>query len=139
MTDSETPTPNMAPPPPSPTGAPSTEERQWAMFTHLSTLSGFVIPFGNLLGPLIMWQIKKNEMPFVDDQGKEALNFNLAVCIVGLGLFVLTLVTFGIGAILTAPAAVALMIAWIVFAILAGIKANEGQSYRYPWIFRLIK
>src|SRR5690606_26002266 len=61
--DPSTPDPAPIPPPPAaapppPSGAPSNEERQWALFTHLSALAGFIIPFGNLLGPLVMWQVK---------------------------------------------------------------------------------
>jgi uncharacterized protein len=75
----------------------SSDERQWAMFAHLAALAGFVIPFGNLIGPLIVWQIKKNEMPFVDDQGKEALNFQITVC---LAVLVCILLMVVIGALL---------------------------------------
>ena len=54
--------------------SPDRESQQWAMFAHLSALTGFFIPFGNIIGPIVIWQLKK-EMPFVADQGKEALNF----------------------------------------------------------------
>ncbi len=122
----------MAPPMP-PMATPSAEEKQWAMFAHLSTLSGFIIPLGNLLGPLIIWQIKKNDMPFVDDQGKEALNFQITVFIAGLISAVLTMVLIGL---LLLPI---VAIAWIVLSIMAGVKANNGEAYRYPWTLRLIK
>ena len=56
------------------------EVRQWGMFAHFAAFAGFVIPFGNIIGPLIVWQMKK-DMPFVDDQGKEALNFQITVSI----------------------------------------------------------
>ncbi|MGQ0802149.1 MAG: DUF4870 domain-containing protein [Pseudomarimonas sp.] len=122
----------MAPPMP-PMASPSAEEKQWAMFAHLSTLSGFIIPLGSLLGPLIIWQIKKNDMPFVDDQGKEALNFQITVFIAALISGVLTMVLIGL---LLLPVVV---IGWIVLSIMAGIKANNGETYRYPWTLRLIK
>src|SRR5882762_7660874 len=82
-------------PPPPPAGTPSAEEKQWALFAHLSALIGYIIPFGSIIGPLIIWQIKKNEMPFVDDQGKEALNFQITVALAVLGCFVLMLVLIG--------------------------------------------
>lgn len=112
---------------------PTQEQRQWGLFTHLSALAGLIIPFGNILGPLIFWQIKKNEWPFADDQGKEAVNFNITMAIAGIVCFLLTFVLIGL---LLLPI---LGIAWIVFTIIAAIKANEGVYYRYPYILRLIK
>jgi uncharacterized Tic20 family protein len=57
------------------TDNPDKDARLWGMFCHLIAFSGYVVPFGSVLGPLIIWLIKKDEMPFVDDQGKESLNF----------------------------------------------------------------
>ncbi len=140
---SDTPEPSNIPfgqPPEPPAGlSPDNSEKQFALFVHLSALIGFFIPFGNIIAPLVMWQIKKNESAFIDDQGKEAVNFNLTLLIIGLALLLLTLITFGLGALLTAPLGLALCVAWLIFAILAGIKANEGVAYRYPYILRLIK
>jgi uncharacterized Tic20 family protein len=120
-------------PPPVLDGLPTQEQRQWGLFTHLSALVGLIIPFGNILGPLVFWQIKKNEWAFADDQGKEAVNFNITVAIAGVVCFLLTFVLIGL---LLLPI---LGIAWIVFTIIAAIKANEGVYYRYPWILRLVK
>ncbi len=116
------------------------EQKTWGMIAHLSALIGFLIPFGNVLGPLVVWLIKKDTMPFVDDQGKEALNFNITVAIVITGLMIVgtVLLVILIGFLFYLVAAV-IGIAALVFMILAGIKANEGVSYRYPYIFRLIK
>ena len=83
-------------PPPAPTGSPNAEERQWGMFAHLASLSGVIIPFGTLLGPLIVWLVKKDTMPFVSDQGKEALNFNITVFIALVVSGILTLVLIGL-------------------------------------------
>src|SRR5947208_10710694 len=80
---------------PPPAGAPSNEEKQWALFAHLSALIGYIIPFGSIIGPLIIWQVKKNEMPFVDDQGKEALNFQITMAIAAIVCIVLMLVLIG--------------------------------------------
>ncbi|WP_279236585.1 DUF4870 domain-containing protein [Dyella sp. RRB7] len=137
-------------PPPSndatatPSGTPSTQERQWAMFTHLSALLGLILTghwfgWGCFLGPLIIWLVKKDAMPFVDDQGKEALNFNITVAIVFFALFVLTLITLGLGVVIAIPIGVVVGIAWLVFTIIAAIRANEGVRYRYPYTLRLIK
>ena len=124
---------------PGPAAAPSAEERQWALFAHLSALVGFVVPFGNVIGPLVIWLIKREQMPFVNDQGREALNFNITAGLVGLALIALTAMSFGIGIFLTAPIGILLAIAWLVLTIIAAIKANEGQAYRYPICLRLVK
>ena len=116
------------------------EQKTWGMIAHLSALIGFLIPFGNVLGPLVVWLIKKDTMPFVDDQGKEALNFNITVAIVVAGLMIVgtVLLVILIGFLFYLLAAV-IGVAALVFMIIAGLKANEGVSYRYPYIFRLIK
>jgi hypothetical protein len=104
----------------------------WAMLAHLSALSGFIIPFGSILGPLIIWLIKRDEMSFVNDQAKEALNFNISMTIYMLVSLVLVFVVIGI------PLMIVLGIAWLVLAILAAVKANEGVAYRYPLTLRLV-
>lgn len=102
-------------------------------------MSSWVGGWGVFLGPLIIWLVKREEMPFVDDQGKEALNFNITVAAVLFVLFVLTLLTLGIGIILTLPLGILVAIGWLVLTIIAGIRANEGKTYRYPVNVRLIK
>lgn len=123
-------------PPPAPSmgaGSPSAEERQWAMFAHLSALSGYIIPLGNVLGPLIIWQVKKEGMSFVEDQAKEALNFQITVLIAVLICLALTLVLIGL---LLLPV---VGIGALIFTIIGGIKANGGEAYRYPFALRLVK
>ena len=131
MSDNASVTPPM--PPATPAGSPSAEERQWGLFAHLSALVGFIIPFGSILGPLIIWQIKKNEMPFVDDQGKEALNFQITVFLAVIVSAILTVVLIGFLLLLVVG------LGALVFTIIGGIKANEGVAYRYPFTLRLIK
>ncbi len=114
-------------------GGPSAEERQWAMFAHLSALIGFVIPFGTIIGPLVVWQIKKNEMPFVAQQGVEALNFQITVALAFLGAVILSFILIGF---LLMPI---IGIGALVLTIIAGIKANQGESYEYPINWRLVK
>jgi len=110
------------------------DERLWAMLCHLASLLGYsVIPFGHILGPLIVWQMKKNESPFVDDQGKEALNFQISMTLY-LILAALTICVV-VGVVLTPAVA----IFGLVMTIIAGIKANQGVTYRYPLTIRLIK
>jgi len=126
---------NVTAAPPPPAGTPSAEEKQWAMFAHLSALSACVTGIGAIVGPLVIWQIKKNEMPFVDDQGKEATNFNITMLIICVALWIFTIITFGIGILLLW----ALAIANLVFIIIAALAANNGQAYRYPFAFRFIR
>ncbi|TVQ09359.1 MAG: DUF4870 domain-containing protein [Leptolyngbya sp. DLM2.Bin27] len=109
------------------------ESRMWAMLSHISALSGFIIPFGSILGPLIIWLIKRDEMLFVNDQAKEALNFNISMTIYALVAGVLVFVAIGL---VLLPV---VLIAWLVLAILAAVKANEGVAYRYPLTLRLVK
>ena len=109
------------------------QERTWAMFCHLSALVGYFFPFGNIIAPLIIWQIKKSESEFVDDQGKESVNFQITMSIVA--LVAIPLVFVIIGALLL----VALAVFELVMVIIATIKANEGERYRYPISIRFIK
>ncbi|RON56388.1 DUF4870 domain-containing protein [Pseudomonas frederiksbergensis] len=116
-----------------PLPTPSQEVRQWAMFCHLSALLGIWIPFGTLIGPLILWQMKREMDPFIDAQGKEALNFQLTVaiaCTISFFLMFIIIGFFLFGLI---------AIGALVLTIIAGVKANEGVPYRYPFTWRLIK
>lgn len=127
------------------TATPSAEERQWAMFAHLSSLlgglltSGWAGSAGFFIGPLVIWLMKRETMPFVDDQGKEALNFSITVSIACVALVILTVMTLGIGALLTIPLLMAIGITSLVFVIIAAIKSHEGVRYRYPVSLRLVK
>ncbi|MGJ3257099.1 MAG: DUF4870 domain-containing protein [Alcanivorax sp.] len=109
------------------------EERSLGLACHLLALAGLVVPFGNILGPLIMWLVKKDESAFVDDQGKEALNFNITISIAGFVAFLLMFVVIG-GLLLPI-----IGIFWLVMTIIAAVKANGGERYRYPLTLRLIK
>jgi uncharacterized Tic20 family protein len=119
---------NIQPPPDKPPYVPTEDERMWALIAHLSGLiAGMVaLPF---LGPLIVWLIKKDQSPFVGDQAKEALNFQIALLIA-----VLICIATCIGAIL-APF---VGIAGLVYSIIGALEANKGVYYRYPYTIRLI-
>ncbi|OLF51129.1 DUF4870 domain-containing protein [Pseudomonas chlororaphis] len=116
-----------------PQPVPNQEVRQWAMFCHLSALLGIWIPFGTLIGPLVLWQVKRETDPFIDAQGKEALNFQITVALASLVCFLLMVVL--VGFLLFGV----LAIGALVLTIIAGVKANEGVAYRYPFTWRLIK
>jgi uncharacterized Tic20 family protein len=127
--------------PQAPTGAPGANEKQWAVFAHLSALLGGMLTSGAgiFLGPLIIWLVKKDTMPFVADQAKEALNFAITVLLAFAALVILTVITFGVGAVLSVPLGLVIAIAALVLIIIAAIKANEGIAYRYPIALRLVK
>ena len=112
----------------------SKEEQNWAMICHLSALAGFVFPFGNLLGPLIVWLVKRAGMPLVDSNGKEALNFQVTVTIAAVvsALLIFVLIGFLLIAVVYVGA--------LVLTIRAAIKVSNGElDYRYPWTIRLLK
>lgn len=106
----------------------------WGMLCHVAAFAGLIIPVaGNIIGPLVVYLLKKDEYDFVEDQGKESLNFQITVTIL---LFISGLLFIvGIGVLLVAI----IGIAAFVFTIIAAIKANEGEFYRYPWAIRFLK
>ena len=130
------PPPPVYAPAPHPSGIPS-EYRTWGMLTHLSTFAGSFVGFP-FLGPLVMWLIKKDEHPFVDHHGKEALNFNLSLLLYLVVGGLLSVLTLGIGLIVFLPGLLVGLVVWVVFSIQAAIKANNGEGYRYPLTIRFI-
>jgi uncharacterized Tic20 family protein len=108
------------------------DERMWAMFCHLSGLAGFIFPFGNIIAPLVIWMVKKEEYELVNDQGKEALNFQISMTIYILASVVLIFLVIGI------PLLIILGIFSLIVVIIAAIKANEGEKYRYPLTIRFL-
>ncbi len=103
------------------------------MLCHLSALAVFIFPLlGNIFGPLIVWLVKKDESHFVDDQGKESLNFQITFTIFCIFSGILTVIFIGIILL------IALGIAFLILVIIAAVKANEGEKFRYPFTIRLI-
>ncbi|MCY1720091.1 DUF4870 domain-containing protein [Prolixibacteraceae bacterium Z1-6] len=110
------------------------QEKQWGMFTHLSAFATFVLPVaGNIIGPLIIYLIKKDEYEFVNDQGKEVLNFQItwsiifaiSIILIFAGIGILMLIGFGI--------------AWLVLVIVGSVAASNGQYYRYPFTIKFFQ
>ena len=113
---------------------PSKEARQWAMICHLVALVGLLgNGIGFLLGPLVVWLIKRQDDPFIDEQGKEAVNFQITMLIAAVVSVPLVLVLVGVVLLIIVG------ILAIVFPIIAALKANEGAHYRYPLSIRFIK
>jgi len=115
-------------------GEPNKDARNWAMLAHLSGLLIYLLPgIGHIVGPLVIWLMKKDEHPFIDANGKEALNFQISVSIY---LLIGALSLFACIGVVVIPA---ILIADAVFSIIAAIKASNGESYEYPLTIRLVK
>ncbi len=110
-----------------------TDAQTFAMLCHLSALSGLIIPFGNILGPLIVWLLKRDEFRFVDIHGKEALNFQISITIYVIFSGILILILIGI------PMLIILIIIGIIFTVIAAVKASNGETYTYPMSIKFIK
>lgn len=109
------------------------DANQWAMFVHFSLFAGYLVPLAGLVLPIILWQIKKDQYPFVDVHGKIVVNWIIsliiyaAICAV-LVFFVIGLIGFAILGALS-----------IIFPIVGGIKANQGEAWEYPLTIKLIR
>lgn len=107
------------------------DSRLYGMLCHLLALSGIIgIPLGHILGPLVMWLVKRDEYPFVEEQGKESLNFQLSFTLYALisGITIVGLILWPV-----------IIVVDIVYVVIASVKTNEGVPYRYPLTIRFIK
>ena len=110
----------------------TSDDRLFATLCHLLALSGYVVPFGNIAGPLIVWLLKRETSPFIDEHGKEALNFQISTFIYAAAAAILILAVVGC---LLLPAVAVFQ---LVCVIIAAVRAIEGQPYRYPLAIRFI-
>lgn len=120
------------------------DERSWAMLCHIGVFLALVIPFGHVVGPLVVWLVKKDQFPLVDDQGKESLNFQLTMTIFFIILLIVFIVSllafiagdfdgdFPINIIVTGVSLFVLGIINLVFIIIAAARSYKGEKYRYP-------
>ena len=111
----------------------SRDERTWAMLCHMSAYSGYLTGLGFILGPLIVWLIKKDIYPLANDQGKESLNFQISCFIYYVVSAALCIILIGI------PILVAVAFFHLIMPLVAGIRANDGEAYRYPLTIRIIQ
>ena len=109
-----------------PAGDVERQTWQWAMYLHFSQLAGFVLPLAGLVLPIIIWQVKKTDLPGIDAHGKVVVNWIISELLYAAACIVLTLVVVGPFLLL------ALLVVAIVFPIIGGIKANNGELWRYP-------
>ncbi len=109
------------------------DARKWASLCHIVALSGLIgNGVGFVLGPLVVWLIKRDEYSFVEEQGKEAINFQITMIIAAVVSGILTVVVIGYFLL------VAVGIVMIAFPIIAAVKASKGEPYRYPFTIRFI-
>jgi uncharacterized Tic20 family protein len=121
-------------PPPPPAPVASSDIRTWCVLCHAAALLGLFFHFlGHLLGPLIVWLVKRGDSPEVDAHGKESLNFQISMLIYDAIAAILCILLIGI------PILIALWVLNTVLVIIASIQASEGKFYRYPITIRLIK
>jgi uncharacterized Tic20 family protein len=104
-----------------------------AAAAHLSTFAGLIVPLGSVIGPLAIWLTRRDRDPFIDQAGREALNFGITIAIYGTVLVVAALLLVGI------PFLIVGVVAWVVLASLAAVKASQGQPFRYPLTLRLVR
>ncbi len=120
-------------PPPGDHAFPPPEARNWAMAAHLSGLLGYVFPFGHIFGPLAVFLLKGDKFPLVDDQGKEALNFQISISIYFLiaAILILAVIGFALLGILA--------VYHFIVVIVAAVRARGGERFRYPLTIRFIR
>jgi len=116
-----------------PNASSDKDARMWSMILHLSMLSNFVIPIAGIIAPIVIWQIKKDEYPIVDVHGKHAVNWIITAFILSVISFILIFAVVGFFLL------GALAICSVVFPIIAGIKANNGEVWKYPLTFQFLK
>jgi uncharacterized Tic20 family protein len=104
----------------------SETERNWAMFCHLAAFAGFFVPFGGIIGPLVIWLSKRDDSTWVNENGKASLNFQLSMLMYMVLVAPLCLILIGI------PLLIMLGILKIVFIILASVRASKGEEFKYP-------
>ena len=108
---------------------------------HLSSFASFLIPLGNILGPLVIWLLRKDDLPSVDKHGKAALNFNISIAVYGLIAVAISLplifILIGIPLLFTSIAG--LFIWWLIATVVAAVNAGNGEFWEYPLSIRFLR
>ncbi|HEX8288502.1 MAG TPA: DUF4870 domain-containing protein [Pyrinomonadaceae bacterium] len=117
----------------SPMHLQTTGEKQTGMFLHLSQLLNFVIPFAGVIAPIVIWQMKKDEIPALDAHGKMIVNWMISALIYSAVSLVLAIVLVGFLGF------IALTVVGVAFPIIGAIKANNGELWEYPLTIKFLK
>ncbi len=130
------PTPASTPAPPAVVSATSPEEKQWKVILNLSALCAFFIPAGNIIAPLVIWLIKKTELPGLEAEGKKVLNFQISYTI----YMIAAMVAFFVGSCLIVPLILPLVVGipWLIFTIIGGVKASNDEPYEFPFTLKML-
>ncbi len=111
----------------------------WLMVLHLSPLTGYATFVGFFVGPIIVWAIFRDKYPAMETAFRQSLNFQISVLIYAVAAFFVTLVTLGIGGLLTVPALLVLSLFHIAVPVIAGVKAMMNESFSYPLTIDFLK
>jgi uncharacterized Tic20 family protein len=111
---------------------PDSDERNWAVLCHLSSLLAMITLGAGIIAPTVLWLVKKDESEFINDQGKGALNFSISVLLAWIVCIPFTFIVIGFAMMGI------VLVTWFVFAIIAALAASRGEHYRYPFSLRLI-
>lgn len=118
------------------------DERNWALYMHLSMLIHIIVPVIGIVLPIVLWLNRKDQSPFIDDHGREAINFQISLMIYSIALPILAaiigILTCGLGWILMIPASIGPYALGVVGMILACSASTRGEFYRYPMTMRFI-
>ncbi len=121
----------------------SQEEKNFGMLAHLTALAGCFIPFGNILGPLVIWLTQRDQSAWVDQNGKESLNFQISIYVYAISSLIFTLILTIFLHLIAIVLGLFLLMAVVFFSlamvIIASIKTNNGEDYRYPFNIRFLK
>lgn len=121
---------------PEPAAASLKNERMWGTFCHLSALAGFLgIPTAIIIGPLMVWILKKDQSAYIHEQGKEAVNFQFTMALAGVAALLICIFHHALGLVLL----LGVVVVDFVFVIIAALRANRGELYQYPLTIRFIK
>jgi uncharacterized Tic20 family protein len=129
----------------------ASQDRTWAAVAHLAALTGHLIPFGSLVGPLVIWLLKRDESPFVNEQGKEAVNFQLSTIVYGIlyiavtiavvinaGVHATNVAAFPVSLYWVVVVGLLLWLIWTISVIVGAVMAAGGKPFRYPLSIRFI-
>ncbi len=120
----------------------SDDEKTWSLIMHLTLLGHLVIPYLSIIAPIVMWMNKKDQSQYIDDHGREAVNFQITILIYSFVLPIaaalIGIITCGVGLLLVIPAALLPYVLGLVGMIMAAMAAGRGEFFRYPMTIRFL-